>query len=569
MWKISIRQSSFCTCKKCTKIGGGELLKWTKCTKNFVRGAQIEYDVIIIENVENKREEKSMKKRFMALLMALVLVLGTTSTVFAANSSGGDNTQEVKTVGVRWYGWSVAAENLDDIKNVYLQYTFSLFSDAGELLGTFYNGTYNQDGFLAQEEVWCNLSDNIEELGSGKYYVSVTVSIYGYDENGYYIGQKIIGSGTSDIATYKAPANQLAAPNATVENGVLTFDKVAGADFYSVKVKYPTYTSNSAYDATYLNENIFLEDYYMEGNDIVKYVNGGKSIQLDFASWFEERESSREENYSDYVRPDYDFTFYVQAKTYDIDAIRNSEITNAGQYIVRKSAEQLNAVLDAVLTDEAIAANPLAAKDVLVNTNNETLITMMADPTFKAKVVKAEAAYAEAMNLPPAVAVSTSAAVDQTKISVVGALLNATGEGQQVALSVADAVGVTAPAGYTNGVALDIKLFVGEDSITNLEVPVQITMPVPAGVALQNLVILHYHEGATVPTVIVPTVNADGTMTFAVDGFSTFVVANQTAVALPFVAPKTGDMVSATLVLSMLLLAAGAVVIMRRKSFVK
>lgn len=54
-------------------------------------------------------------------------------------------------------------------------------------------------------------------------------------------------------------------------------------------------------------------------------------------------------------------------------------------------------------------------------------------------------------------------------------------------------------------------------------------MPIPSGVSTEKVVILHYHGDAIEPVVITPVVNADGTMRFVVDGFSTFVVANDTS----------------------------------------
>lgn len=144
-----------------------------------------------------------------------------------------------------------------------------------------------------------------------------------------------------------------------------------------------------------------------------------------------------------------------------------------------------------------------------------------------------------------------------------------------IAYDYADDAKVEVPEGYEDGIQLDISFMIDDYSVeTTLIVPVTITMPIPAGVEKENLVILHYHGDAETPDVIVPTVNADGTMTFIVGGFSTFVVTNEVVEAAPETpanpeAPKTGDVSTTTTVCSLLLLAAGVVLISKRKSFVK
>ena len=166
-------------------------------------------------------------------------------------------------------------------------------------------------------------------------------------------------------------------------------------------------------------------------------------------------------------------------------------------------------------------------------------------------------------------ATSETKLVDATKVSVVGLALNGRGAMETLELSFAEPEKkADVDKKYENAVQLDISLMVDDYALENLSVPVTITMPIPTGVAKENLVILHYHGSAKEPVVIVPTVNEDGTMTFIVDGFSTFVVANQVVEATPE-APKTGDTSGTALVCSLLFLAAGVVLVMKRNSFAK
>lgn len=168
--------------------------------------------------------------------------------------------------------------------------------------------------------------------------------------------------------------------------------------------------------------------------------------------------------------------------------------------------------------------------------------------------------------------------VDASKISIVGAAFNANGTYEkEVVLSVKEPEKkVEVDKKYENAIALDIELFVAGEVRENLTVPVAITMPIPEGVEKEDLVILHYHGDAEEPVVIVPTVNEDGTMTFYVGGFSTFVIANQVVEAettpadsATSTAPKTGDTSGTVMVCSLLLLAVGLVLVMKRNAFVK
>ena len=158
---------------------------------------------------------------------------------------------------------------------------------------------------------------------------------------------------------------------------------------------------------------------------------------------------------------------------------------------------------------------------------------------------------------------SSVAAVDASKITVVGAALNASAFADVQLTVSTPATKVTVPDKYKAGVQLDINLLIDGEALEDLSVPVTLTMPIPAGVDAKNLVILHYHGDATEPVVITPTVNADGTMTFTVTGFSTFVVTNLDTDAVK--SPSTAD-ASVAVACGMMLVAAAAVVVLRKRT---
>ena len=74
---------------------------------------------------------------------------------------------------------------------------------------------------------------------------------------------------------------------------------------------------------------------------------------------------------------------------------------------------------------------------------------------------------------------------------------------------------------------LAIELKNDNTSVHELGVPITITMPIPTGLDESRLAILHYHEDGSVESVNLKN-NGDGTVTFTVTSFSTFVFAEMT-----------------------------------------
>lgn len=169
---------------------------------------------------------------------------------------------------------------------------------------------------------------------------------------------------------------------------------------------------------------------------------------------------------------------------------------------------------------------------LLQNVDNEMLIEkLQTDADFAKKVAELEKSYQNEYTI-TVTSKSEVENVDASKVSIVGAALNAPGDSRPrvVELSIKTPVNaVEVPSKYSNKLLLDITLLIDEVAQESLSVPVTITMPIPSGVSKEKLVILHYHANATEPTVLTPVINADNTMTFIVDKFSTFVVANDTS----------------------------------------
>lgn len=226
------------------------------------------------------------------------------------------------------------------------------------------------------------------------------------------------------------------------------------------------------------------------------------------------------------------------------------------------------------------------AREYLVSLPTEKLATTIKeDAALLKQVAEIEDAYTTEKNIQVRPQTTGNAAFAVSHLSVVGAGLNATDTNSTIDLVVGDVAALeTVPATYANAVQLDIKLFVNNTSKSDLDVPVAITMNVPGELSTENLVVLHFHNNTI--SEIVPVVNADGTITFAVDGFSTFAFANKTAttadasylyylMANPYgtgnavTAPKTGEVANVASVMAVMAMAAAVVVVVRRKVTVK
>lgn len=514
-----------------------------------------------------------MKKRMLALFLALVMVFGLNTTYLAdGDSPNADNTQEIYDFDVEWEyignqnQWIVNVERENDLMYTSIKYVVTLCKEDKTEVAKKYDYIWNFPDEEYGEYVGFDFESAIEEAGAGKYYVNFEATVYNSSTGQY----ELYATGTSAVAEYKLPEKKLDAPKATSENGVITFDMVEGADYYEVEVTEDAYSPTMG---IYREITYKIERVYVAGvdSDYIKYATDGKSINFDFAKYFEDYEKEIEAMYEEYGwgtynRTEHDFTFYVQARPESISEAQASDIIKAGEYSIRFSAEQIADTLKELTSEEALKENPLVARNYLQDLNNDTIIEMMKDASFVNTVKAVEAAMKEAWDLPDVKPESSTNAVEASKISIVGALLNATAREQQMTLTVADAE-LPELTGYSNAVALDIKLLAGEDELKDLRIPVEITMPIPAGVSTENLVILHYHDGATEPVIITPVASADGKMmTFVVDGFSTFVVANQGA---SVTSPITGDMFATSMVCAILVLAVGVVVFVKRRSMVK
>lgn len=145
------------------------------------------------------------------------------------------------------------------------------------------------------------------------------------------------------------------------------------------------------------------------------------------------------------------------------------------------------------------------------------------------KMADLEAAYKQALGIPDTtVSVSGVSGIEASQVKVLGAALNTT---TGAALSIKPAEqSVEVPSEYSNAHLLEISMA----GLNRGGIPMMITMPVPSGMDINKVVVLHYvtrghwdENSKTwveelVPEALTTVNNGDGTISFFVTHFSTF-----------------------------------------------
>ncbi len=191
------------------------------------------------------------------------------------------------------------------------------------------------------------------------------------------------------------------------------------------------------------------------------------------------------------------------------------------------NAEKLGGILSSATDKSAVETTELLTSSA---TSFSIQQAMQTSDSFREQVKDLESRYAAEQNIKvtaPTVSDAAQAYVEPGKVSLVGAAFNAA-QGQDIGLQMDATVRenqVPVFSGYRKSVQLDIRLVSGGAEVHDLTMPVSVTMPVPQGIAPSSLVILHYQADGTAKYTAFH-VNGDGTITFTVTGFSTFVFAD-------------------------------------------
>lgn len=243
----------------------------------------------------------------------------------------------------------------------------------------------------------------------------------------------------------------------------------------------------------------------------------------------------------------------ISVQSNDIDTCLSSDEVFTDIYDTTSSSEEVNNTLKDVLTQAGVDSVEKADADTLNKIYNE------ADETKKAEIAKAlrdglketdtatlrtamqtnsdTRATVEAIEKMSGITVANDvsedvkAYIDTANIKVLGAALNADDGVSNVGLKITKEADVaTLDSKYKNAIPLGITLTNVSTAASGLAVPVTITIPVPRGIDISKLVILHMNADGTVNENFS---NGNGysadlnsrTITFTVTHFSTFIFA--------------------------------------------
>jgi len=364
-------------------------------------------------------------------------------------------------------------------------------------------------------ERWSDALCIEEPLESGTYYF--TVQAIGDYTN--YRSSEVV---RSENWTYTAPAAQLSAP-----------------------VKLTWSGSTMTWNAVNNGQNV--AGYYVEiqawDKDQNKWIFCGSTVE------YRGNLSAEVYDYALQNGGDTDYRFAVRAISKDITTIRTGELSNWSEprSFTEKRPElaDVTTQLNNATTEEAKKEAAKEAVETLKNVDAKELAESMLVDTANTETVQLIEQLEELTDSRATVAVAQDAPQElkdvvgnESEIKVVGAGLNAEEEGQRVELKISkpEAAAVI-PEQYTNAVQVSMDLigtdeFGEEQNLTEahqpLAVPVKISMPIPAGINPNFLVILHHHADGSVDEVILPKIDyKDGKAyaTFVLRSFSTFTFA--------------------------------------------
>lgn len=453
--------------------------------------------------------------KFTAFCLAAVLVFSNGITVRAADVTSGDLTgtgtvsdgdagTETPTEPTEPTGGKLAAPT-----NVRWGENFSVeCTGVAEAHGNYHLEVYKDGEFfhsvswsgMTGEEISFPFSDEINE--SGTYKVRIQA------ENDY-DPDTLIDSDFSEFSeerVYVRPAQALGTTTGywdAAKPGIFHYTTVIGAGGYYIDVLFTPVDGDYEYSvyATWWTHNGYAETEYVElTEDLTRIIqeNGAGKYRV-----------------------------AVRALSGDVDKIANGETGEFSEYYdSTQTADVIEDKLNEILNNGDLTAEE--ARDQVSSEMQKSAlqIAMQTDDSVKEQIKTLEEKYVaeKGITVDKSVSEEASAYVKADQISMVGAGLNADAGNISLDVTVPEEKVDVSEVTYKNSVQLDIKLVNDGTSIHELTIPISITMPIPAGLDVSRLVILHYHEDGSVETVA-PKNNGDGTITFTVKSFSTFVFA--------------------------------------------
>mgnify|MGYP001139835416 CR=1 FL=1 len=379
------------------------------------------------------------------------------------------------------------------------------------------SGAYDPSG----ENMYDGAIDCMNESGTYEWRVIT------HKDNSYSKVQTI----TYDYTKPESKMPEIDITKVTFENGIVSFPTVEGAYGYTCYV-YRSYDNGATFDADIFgserncNSDVVTCDYSKFLQEGYLYKVGIRTLSNDITTI-----ANSDEVFTDVYDP--------SKEGEDVDNslkdVLNNVLKEAGVDSVEKAdADTLNTIYNNASDADKITIAKALKEGLDSLDTNELKVALQTNSDTRASIEAIEKMYTETAGITidkPDVSVEAGELIEAGGISVTGAGLNAAAGVTNVGLKITkeDAAGVDSTL-YKNFVSLGITLN-GADNVNNLAIPVQITMPIPKGVDISKLVILHLNADSTVNeklTIANGGYIYDGvnrTITFTVTHFSTFIFA--------------------------------------------
>lgn len=379
------------------------------------------------------------------------------------------------------------------------------------------NGAYDPSG----ENMYDGAIDCMNESGTYEWRVMT------YKDNSYSEVQTI----TYDYTKPESKMPEIDITKVTFENGIVSFPTVEGAYGYTCYV-YRSYDNGATFH-TYIfgserncNSEVVICDYSKFLQEGCLYKVGIRTLSNDITAI-----ANSDELFTDVYDP--------SKEGEDVDNslkdVLNNVLKEAGVDSVEKAdADTLNTIYDKVSDADKVTIAKALKEGLDGLDTNELKVALQTNSDTRASIGVIEKMYTETAGIAvdkPDVSAEAGDLIEAGDISVIGAGLNAAAGVTNVGLKITkeDAASVDSTL-YKNCVSLGITLN-GANDVNNLAVPVQITMPIPKGIDISKLVILHLNADSTVNEKL--TIENGGyiydgvnrTITFTVTHFSTFIFA--------------------------------------------
>lgn len=189
------------------------------------------------------------------------------------------------------------------------------------------------------------------------------------------------------------------------------------------------------------------------------------------------------------------------------------------------TSDKVSGTLDKITSGEI----PMdKAPDALKENIKDVQVAMQSDPDVLAKVEALEQQYIKDQNVTLEQNVtSDEVGIDHSQVKVIGAALNAAAAGSTVSFNIGkpDKDAVVDAMRYKNTIQVDFSL---SGAVSELKVPVRITVPIPENVNPEFFHVLHYSNDGTYEDIWPLEIDREArTASFTVTHFSTFVLAEE------------------------------------------